>query len=482
METSLPRRYQRWLDGLVGEELPRERRATCHDCVMCGDRAESEGVAPELRFDAEVKCCSFYPRLPNYLVGAILDDPTTDARFGLAVIRRRVRAREAATPLGLFVSPAEARRYDQMRGAGAFGRVRDVRCPFLTDETRCGIWQNRNGVCATYFCRHDDRAQGHRLWESVLALVNRIERALARWCVIELADARALDELFDAEGEGRRLERFELHGAVTDEGVIAPSLAARLWGEWLGREEDFYRACAAKVDPLDVEAVRAIGGVEVMLGARRVREAAVARGRRSLPRVLCHKVTHAVAVEGGVALYGSRAPYDPLRVSGAVAEALAAFDGRPTREVLDTLQTERGVTLDEATLGALGTHDALTEPDGRDTPPALQREGPLDANETLRVFRDYGGQPVSLTEAVSDEGAAALVVRCGMKEVVFDDPALATFARNLVERQNGFRAGDASMWGVGGALLPWDKVAELLGALVEARVLQREARALTTPT
>jgi Fe-S-cluster containining protein len=463
-------RYERWLDALVGEDLPRERRATCDDCVMCGARAESGGVAPELRFDAEVKCCSFYPRLPNYLVGAILGDPTTDARFGLGVVRRRIRGREAATPLGLFVSPSEARRYDRMRGAGAFGRTREVRCPFLTDETRCGIWQNRNGVCATYFCRHDDRAQGHRLWESVLALLNRIERALSRWCVIELADPHALDELFDAEGEGRRIERFELHGEVSDEGVLAPSLAARLWGRWLGREEEFYRACAAKVDALDAESVRAIGGVEVLLGARRAREASRARERRSLPLVLCHKVTHTVAAEGGVALYGSRAPYDPLVVSEDVAEAL------------DALQSEHGVTLDEATLAALRAHDALTEPDGRDTPPALQREGPLDPNETLRVFRDYDSQPVSLTDGVSDEGAAALVVRCGMKEVVFDDPALVTFARNLVERQNGFRAGDASMWGVGGALLPWDKVAELLGALVEARVLQRGARALTTPT
>ena len=41
----------------------------------------------------------------------------------------------------------------------------------------------------------------------------------------------------------------------------------------------------------------------------------------------------------------------------------------------------------------------------------LLREGPLDPNETLRVFRDYDSQPVSLTDGVSDEGAAALVVR-----------------------------------------------------------------------
>ena len=67
------------LEGLPGalrllvpelDELdwPSEARATCDDCVMAHPHPQREV------FHAEVRCCSFFPRLPNYAVGGILAD------------------------------------------------------------------------------------------------------------------------------------------------------------------------------------------------------------------------------------------------------------------------------------------------------------------------------------------------------------------------------------------------------------------------
>jgi hypothetical protein len=55
----------------------------------------------------------------------------------------------------------------------------------------------------------------------------------------------------------------------------------------------------------------------------------------------------------------SYSEYDPVSVPTALLPALGHFDGRPTRRVLRTLSSERGVTIDEALLRRLVDYQIL---------------------------------------------------------------------------------------------------------------------------
>ena len=66
--------YSRWLDSAFGTgALPDESRATCSDCAMC---KPDSGFTPDAD-DDQVRfirngCCTYYPDLPNFLVGQVL--------------------------------------------------------------------------------------------------------------------------------------------------------------------------------------------------------------------------------------------------------------------------------------------------------------------------------------------------------------------------------------------------------------------------
>jgi len=72
---SLPVLYADLFPDFFRKEVPAETKATCAWCAMCPSSASGavesvDGVSRLFRPDT--KCCTYYPKLPNYLVGAIL--------------------------------------------------------------------------------------------------------------------------------------------------------------------------------------------------------------------------------------------------------------------------------------------------------------------------------------------------------------------------------------------------------------------------
>lgn len=130
-------------------------------------------------FDPQVKCCTYLPELPNFLVGRILADEDPALAVGRATVEKRLQAGVAVTPLGLDRTPF----YDLLyqHADTAFGRSHTLRCPHYIEEGGlCGIWQHRNSVCATWFCKHVRGAMGFRFWkeeefyQQCAHLVNRL--------------------------------------------------------------------------------------------------------------------------------------------------------------------------------------------------------------------------------------------------------------------------------------------------------------------
>ena len=324
----LPPRYADWLSDLLGGTLPEEQAATCSQCAMQG-----EAVPEGYRFRADAKCCTYVPALPNYLVGAALRElPQGPA---LASLDARLADLSACTPHGLDVNEADRVAYQEVVASESFGRDPGLRCPHYLHEQGglCGIWRHRNGVCATWFCKHDRGAAGQHFWQAVEAMLTMIERELCHWCACQL------------------LYR-ETPTATDGEGDSLPE-----WQVWVPRRRDYYLRAAALVDELSWPEVQVIGGAELSELATRVRTAYAAirpvvapPGEPGLvqlrrpPQALVTgtvKVAQRGPVNTRVVSYSDS---DALELPSELVALLPRFDGRATEQVLAELAAE-GVTL-----------------------------------------------------------------------------------------------------------------------------------------
>ena len=355
---TLPDLHAKWAAGLLGRGIPRETRATCDSCAMCGDGTEVFPPAAEF-FEPDVKCCTYVPILPSFLAGRVLADTDPAAAFGRESLRRRIAARAGVTPLGLAVPPLDALLY-QHGGADGFGRSRALLCPHFEKEgARCGIWRSRNAVCATWFCKFVRGAVGFRFWAGLRGLLRAVEVDLARWCVtrLDLGDA-ALAALIDSP-EWRETEATLDRHALA--GGRAPEAYTRLWGSWAGREEAFYQACAALIEPLDWAGVLAICGPEVAARARAVTDS-FARMIAARPPVAPRAAPFQVVASGReTTRIVTFSTLDPLDLPNALLEVLPAFDGRPTRAAIAGIEAEKGLRLTPGLVRKLADFDVLTE-------------------------------------------------------------------------------------------------------------------------
>jgi hypothetical protein len=334
----LPPHVAPWIDDALGRAPAPETHATCAACALCADGGDGRRSKGPLTFEPAVKCCTYRPALPNYLVGAALADDTADGASG----RRTVAARVAAggvevSPLGLL--PA-ADAVDLGAGAAA--------CPHL-DDGRCGIWQHRHAVCSTWFCKHERGARGHAAWLSLRALLIAVERSLALWCCIE--------EGIDAE----RLARLVARGGTVPGLRLDPAVSpAALWGSLAGAEQAFYVRCHERVRDLTWEDVLRITGPSVHALAAAARQAFAALDAPVPERLRPGTYTVLATGADGV-LAQTYSVADPLGLPSLLLSVLHLFDGRPTPEVMTELADERGLSLDPDFLRTLVDFRFLVE-------------------------------------------------------------------------------------------------------------------------
>lgn len=288
----------------------------------------SRPVDPEFLRFGPAKCCTYVPSLPNFAVGQILLDSSPSLARGRGALAARMGAPGASSPLGVVRSRREAKQYEALVEANAFGQSPDVTCPFFAPGAglNCTIWPHRNASCATWYCKLDRAAGGHRLWLRLRDLLWVIESSLARWCLLELGlEEGALTALFATDASGPREADLE------DEATVR-----RVWGSWAGNEAGFYVACGRLVQTLEPARIAALGGVELRLAAR-LAQAAMSSLSAALPDPLRLASVGSVRLANEVRRVCSYSPCHPLELPAATLDALARFDGRPSSVVLKEL-------------------------------------------------------------------------------------------------------------------------------------------------
>jgi Fe-S-cluster containining protein len=291
-------------------------------------------------FDPTTKCCTYVPRLHNYLIGRILADRDPAMAAGRTRVEARVDERIAVSPLGVM-APSH---YFALHKPERFGKSKALRCPYYLSETgQCGVWRHRNAVCSTWFCKHERGAASRSFWKALEMALSEAERAIARHAVLELdVGAAVLAKLFPHS------EDIESDPAPGDlDKHVDPQRYATLWGRWLGREREFFARSATIAAKLTWEDVERIGGSELSARARVTRDALAFLNAVALPkrvRVGAFEITTMSQATTSLTTY---TPYDPITVPNELLAVLPRFDGVTTAQALATIRSEDGIELDE---------------------------------------------------------------------------------------------------------------------------------------
>lgn len=173
----------------------------------------------------------------NFRVGAILADSQLTRAH--EVIRERIARGVAGSILGISPPPSFRLLYDRA-AKQVFGRARAMRCPYFDNELvhgTCSIWQHRNSVCFTWYCKHERGAVGGGFWATARAFLEEAETIPAETCAVKLGRERSILGVQLRERRSDPLLAAELVGALSDSGDTSE------WGEWSDKRMQYFARC-----------------------------------------------------------------------------------------------------------------------------------------------------------------------------------------------------------------------------------------------
>ncbi len=292
---------------VLPDGLPEERRADCGACPM----AAPPGAPPDRDrpFRHGLRCCTFHPRVPNFLLGAALDR----GGVGEAGVMARLEDPDGVSAMGIEQGAAAREHYEAVVTRG-FGIDPGLLCPYWAGgELACGIWMDRAAACRSWHCRYQDGPRGRAVWQRAQGVLELAELLLAQRCV-------------DA-------------GGAPEEGAGAAVMAG------------WYQGCAARVAAMTREEALALR--EPLLEELEAALAGADAARRApLPAVLTPAVKGFERRGERVRLRGD-AGFDPVDAPMGVFALIARLDGRPWREALAGANGELDEALPEALVARL---------------------------------------------------------------------------------------------------------------------------------
>ncbi|MDB5078613.1 MAG: hypothetical protein JWP00_537 [Chloroflexi bacterium] len=356
INSNLPPLYAGWMSQALQGSIPVETKATCENCAMCNRAAPT--VPQTLFFNPKVKCCTYIPELPNFLVGRILLEPDAATVPGRDKLQERIIKGIAVTPFGVVKPPVYDLLYSQ--ATNFFGKSEAMRCPYYIEEGGlCGVWKHRNSVCATWFCKHNRGATGFLFWKNIQKLLTQVERSLAVWCIYQLDVGKAaFKRLFPLDFPNQGNSRTALDGNQLD-GLKDEADYRLAWGNWYSRENEFYELCAQLVSQLTWAEVLAIGGAELLVTTRLAQEAYQALLSEELPARLQTGTFRVIQAGGDKNLVETYSAYDPLSMPRQLQEVLNYFDGRPTGEAIQAIYDEQDINLTPSLVRKLSDFQVL---------------------------------------------------------------------------------------------------------------------------
>lgn len=329
-------------------DKPSEQLADCDNCSMCPPK--SGASEHEKYFSPNTKCCTLYPILPNYLVGAILEDPATPKQTRQEMTN--AIENKTAYPHGLFPTNDYILDFDA-RKVDAFGKDESLKCPYyINDGGLCGIFPHWNSTCSTYHCRYEAGKDGKALWDASREYLVDAENTLAKYCLKELGFSDTIINSKDAD------HQLAVLAAKTGKSMTH----AESWATWNGSEISLYKECAKIVRTLDANTLKTLMGAN---GKEREQDlqAAIAQLKNpTIPARLKMNDTLIIEWEDAAKTNAIMHARSPIRVPAIVIAIIGLFDTtRDNETVIKTAKTQYNADLDPEFITYLYRHDVLAD-------------------------------------------------------------------------------------------------------------------------
>ena len=256
LHDKIPAIYHSFFPELLNIEFPEEKIATCNTCNLC-----RSSQSPYIN----TKCCAYQPHLANFLVGAILTDDDRSLDIGKERILGRINARAGVTPYGIIPSVPYSIRQKEVESREYWSRPHELmelqRCSYY-DNGNCTVWKYRENLCVTHFCSSIGGVAGSTFWKKINQYLKMAETSLSQYAMVQLGWP-------PAQIKTKAVTTTDLN-IENEEGIVKDEVYKKLWGDWIGKEEAFYRNCYTIIKETDATTFKRITGLN-----REILEAAI---------------------------------------------------------------------------------------------------------------------------------------------------------------------------------------------------------------
>lgn len=351
---TIPEIYHPFLPEFFHQEIPPEPFSDCSACPMISTGTESRETEGSRPFSRETKCCTFTPRIPNYMVGGILSDPELALSGAKERILQRLASGEGVFPDGLYPSRSY-NDYFIRHSETDFGRNKDLLCPYFNaGPFNCSIWKYREAICSFWYCKHLASTSGSGFWNSMIDYFKAIQDTLSEFA----AAACGLSMVYPFSGNGASQIN---PGRTSAPENLDYSLS---WGSWEGREADYYLRCFEIIRELSefraAELFSRAGNLLTLLEQKHeefVQIPDYLLANRPLIRQV-DESNYQVELSSFIQSTGSSVAWS-FRLPSFLIDY---FDGkRNTDEILGQIREQHGVLMEPEILIALYRHDILTD-------------------------------------------------------------------------------------------------------------------------
>ncbi|MBU51169.1 MAG: hypothetical protein CL920_20980 [Deltaproteobacteria bacterium] len=357
----LPEIYRQWLPEVFWRPAIPERKATCDSCAMClpeGAQLSKEQADRQGFFQPDLKCCTFQPSIPNYLIGGLLSDERPLFAEGQRRVKDYIALRIGVHPQ--WVRPSNKQLLLlQASQQSSFGRSSQLLCPFFqTPQNNCSIWKFRDSDCSFFFCKHEAGEDGRTLWKRMQTWMWTLETKLS----YHLAKSVCPSFSWALEGKKKKVTRLAIH--VLEERPMPDDEYSKIWGEWAGKEEAFYRACYDAACALTKQDFDNIMQEELDETLPQLAHLYNKVTSPTLPQFLIpHPELTIQQMNDELSLFVAYSRYDPVLLPKEVEDLIQAFSAEETvQETLQRLYDEQEIEVEEAFLIGLHQLRILIEP------------------------------------------------------------------------------------------------------------------------
>lgn len=227
---------------------PQETKATCNNCAM----APGNHKGPKF-YQPDLKCCTFEPFIPNFLVGATFLDPK--ATKAHAILRDKIHKRRYSLPVGMVASVRYQIEFNQNKEE-IFGQDSDYLCAYYDRGTElCTLWRHRGVVCTTFYCKSSYGKKGLQFWNDLSDYLALFEMALMEESLVMLDfSPRQVSKLVSY------LNRQEGTQAELRSWCLPEGKAKELWNGYYEEQETFFKKAFQIAANLDRKAIKELMG------------------------------------------------------------------------------------------------------------------------------------------------------------------------------------------------------------------------------